>query len=159
MLCVVCPFFQNKYVYYHKNSPKPAISACKWNFGDTNFHCSNSVMRKLCAISCTSNERRETELWIHVYPINETIHYDRECLPWNPVSFYLGHTVYKQKENEESKHTGTLHLTKRWRYMASIMLATLSIEIKTYLVLLLSIWHVFTYYMYHNYCCGSVYCT
>ena len=63
-----------------KNLAKLAISACKAKFGNTSFRCFNSVVRELCAICCTSNERREPELFIHVYLIKQIIYYDRNFL-------------------------------------------------------------------------------
>ena len=72
---------KNKYVYNPKNSPESEISVCKWNFGNTNIHCFNSAKRELCVISCTSNERRDMILFIHVYLIKKIIHYDRKFLP------------------------------------------------------------------------------
>ena len=47
-----------------KNSPKIVICACKWKFGSTTFHCSNSVMHELWTLNCLSNERREAYLSI-----------------------------------------------------------------------------------------------
>jgi hypothetical protein len=85
--------FKKRYVYYPKNSPETEISVCKWNFGNTDSHCSNSAKRELCVISCTSNERREAKLCIHIYLIKQIIYYDIIFLQRNPVSFYLGHAV------------------------------------------------------------------
>ena len=72
--------FKNKYVYYPKNSPETEISVCKWNFGNTDSHCSNSAKRELCAISCTSNERGEVELVIQIYLFKEIIRYNGKFL-------------------------------------------------------------------------------
>ena len=76
-----------------KNSLKIVICACKWNFGSTTFHCSNSVMHELWTLNCLSNERREAYLSIHVHLIKKIYDYDSKILHWIPVSFILGHTV------------------------------------------------------------------
>ena len=76
-----------------KNSLKIVICACKWKFGSTTFHCSNSVMHELWTLNCLSNERREAYLSIHVHLIKKIYDYDSKKLHWIPVSFILGHTV------------------------------------------------------------------
>ena len=79
-----------------KNSLKIVICACKWKFGSTTFHCSNSVMHELWTLNCLSNERREAYLSIHVHVhlIKKIYDYDSKKLHWIPVSFILGHTVF-----------------------------------------------------------------
>ena len=78
-----------------KNSLKIVICTCKWKFGSTTFHCSNSVMHELWTLNCLSNERSEAYLSIHVHLIIKKIYdYDSKKLHWIPVSFILGHTVY-----------------------------------------------------------------
>ena len=78
-----------------KNSLKVAFCACKWKFGSTTVHCSNSVMHELLwTLSCASNERREAYLSIHVHLIKQIYDYDSKELQWNSVSFILGRTVY-----------------------------------------------------------------
>ena len=77
-----------------KNSLKVAFCACKWKFGSTTVHCSNSVMHELWTLSCASNERREAYLSIHVHLIKQIYDYDSKKLQWNSVSFILGRTVY-----------------------------------------------------------------
>ena len=76
-----------------KNSLKVAFCACKWKFGSTTVHCSNSVMHELWTMSCASNERREAYLSIHVHLIKQIYDYDSKKLQWNSVSFILGRTV------------------------------------------------------------------
>ena len=78
-----------------KHSLKIVICACKWKFGSTTFHCSNSVMHELWTLNCLSSERREAYLSIHVHLIKKIYDYDSKNLHWIPVSFILGHTVYK----------------------------------------------------------------
>ena len=77
-----------------KNSLKVAFCACKWKFGSTTVHCSNSVMHELWTLSCASNERREAYLSIHVHLIKQIYDYDSKKLQWNSVSFILGRTVH-----------------------------------------------------------------
>ena len=64
------------------------ILCLKLYFGSTSFQCFNLIMHELWIISCTSNERREIELFIHVYLIKEIINYDRKNLIWYP--FFSG---------------------------------------------------------------------
>ena len=79
-----------------KTSLKIVICACKWKFGSTTFHCSNSVMHELWTLNCLSNERREAYLSIYVHLIKQIYDYDSKKLQWNSVSFILGHTVLSQ---------------------------------------------------------------